>query len=448
METAQHRRQRRLRTRARLTLKAWLKGHFGVPLGRLQHACHVLEAHHSSSVLPSRVRRKLQLDMAQQNNQGWWCEQCRRTVKKDANFCPSCGTGWKPDPPWQAGQAYTAQGHGTPWATGWWDQRPKSPRRKPTQSPRPRRGGGKGKGSAKDQQTAKGKHKDTQATRAEAQLTVPSMEALPVAPTGPTVAPPRKGTDEPAPPTSSAERSQFEALVKILAASSVALPEAAQQLVMEAQQTSIQSAARASHRAVADHNKAKQALTRVQQQRTGYLRSWADYMAQLTQLVEQQVQEQGRILEDLDASEVQWTVAEHQARQRLARLTRDDDSKDEEARDDHEATTSEDPVDVAVDAESKLRLATDAKKYEAKQVLSVLHKIRASAADAVGSQERDGSRTPRRTPTVDLVKEEEDGGDRPSKPAGSLAASGKAATPFGLGIQPTAPKESFQEARS
>ena len=141
-------------------------------------------------------------------------------------------------------------------------------------------------------------------------------------------------------------------------------------------------------------------------------------------------------------------LSRSQARQRLARLTRDDDSKDEEVRVDHEATASEDMVDVAVDAEWKLRLATDAKKYEAKQVLSVLHKIRASAADAVGSQEREGSRTPRRTPMVDLVKEEEDGGDRPSKPAGPLAASGKAATPFGLGIQPSAPTESFQEARS
>ena len=204
----------------------------------------------------------------------------------------------------------------------------------------------------------------------------------------------------------------------------------------------MQTQARAHHKAVADHNKAKQALTKVQQTRAGYLRSWAEYTAQLTQLVEKQVKEQGCILEDLDAAEVQWTVAEHQAKKCLARLMNPDADEDKEEID---MNGPEEMVDVAVDMEAKLRSATEAKQYEASQVLSVLGKIRSAAAAAMesGSQEREGSRTPRRTSASDVAKEDAPPGAGESQPG---KAQGKATTPFHLRIKPA--QESIQEARS
>ena len=441
VETAHHRRQRRQRTQARFTLKSWLKGHCSVAVARLLRACQLLEEHHSASLLPSQVRRRLQSTMMQQGGQGWWCEHCRRMVKKDANFCPACGAGWRAPKQRQGGGAYTAKGHEVPWADGWWEQQPRSPRRRPEKSPR--RGGGKGPQKGKDNQGQKGKSKDRQpAWGQDQQPSAPSLDVLPAAPPGPSMALPKKGNDDSQPATASSEKSQFEALVKILAASSVTLPEAAQQLVADAQQTSVQTQARAHHKAVADHNKAKQALTKVQQTRAVYLRSWAEYTAQLTQLVEKQVKEQGRILEDLDAAEVQWTVAEHQAKKCLARLMNPDADEDKEEID---MNGPEEMVDVAVDMEAKLRSATEAKQYEASQVLSVLGKIRSAAAAAMGSgsQEREGSRTPRRTSASDVAKEDAPPGAGESQPG---KAQGKATTPFHLRIKPA--QESIQEARS
>ncbi|CAE7333185.1 unnamed protein product, partial [Symbiodinium sp. CCMP2456] len=344
----------------------------------LQHACTVLESHHSKSVLPEQVRRRL----------------TARTVKKDANFCPGCGQSWQKAAN-TAREPYTAAVVGPPWRDTWdnWDATQRSPRRKPSASPR-RKGRGKGKDNGK----TKGAGKQQTKTKEEQTWVAPTVDDLPAPPAPPTIAgPKRPSADAGAQP----EKSQLDTLVRLLAGSSAALPEAAQQILAEVQQNSAQAATRGLHRAVADQAKARAALAKVQNSRASYLQAWSEYMSRLTGLVEKQVQEQGRIMEELDAAEIQWTGAERHATQQLAKLAATGEKEAEE-----EDNNSEEMVDSAIEQEAKLKAASSERQAATTKVLSVLTTLSQTAAEQAQEHAREGSRTPRRVPHFDLTKEE------------------------------------------
>ena len=98
----------------------------------------------------------------------WKCQTCRRLNKSSAGFCGSCGYPW--DQCWDrsyvhtTGRSYTEDvgqpGNWQKWDTDWsssaWEQRPKSPRRRSSKSPRSsRKGEGKGKSNKSTMQNNK-----------------------------------------------------------------------------------------------------------------------------------------------------------------------------------------------------------------------------------------------------------------------------------------------------
>ncbi|CAE7467338.1 CACNA1S [Symbiodinium sp. CCMP2592] len=266
------------------------------------------------------------------------------------------------------------------------------------QSPRSRGKGDKGRGK-QDGKQPKGKPGGKAVPwPSDAPPTAPSVEDLPVAPVTPTIVPPRKPTPD---ATASNDRLQLEALAKILSTSGINLPDAAQQLVVGIQQSSSQSSARALHKAVADQTRAKQSLAKVRQARLGYTQAWATYLGQLTQVVETQVREQERILDELDDAEAQWSGAEREATQLLAKMTSSGDGKPEDRvtevdDEDKDMDAAEAAVDAAIDMEAKMRAETEARRQASQNVVAVLGQLRQSAQEQAGTHEREGSRTPRR----------------------------------------------------
>ncbi|CAE7633716.1 unnamed protein product [Symbiodinium sp. CCMP2456] len=235
-------------------------------------------------------------------------------------------------------------------------------------------------------------------TKEEQTWVAPTVDDLPAPPAPPTISgPKRPSADAGAQP----EKSQLDTLVRLLAGSSAALPEAAQQILAEVQQNSAQAATRGRHRAVADQAKARAALAKVQNSRASYLQAWSEYMSRLTGLVEKQVQEQGRIMEELDAAEIQWTGAERHATQQLAKLAATGEKEAEE-----EDNNSEEMVDSAIEQEAKLKAASSERQAATTKVLSVLTTLSQTAAEQAQEHAREGSRTPRRVPHFDLTKEE------------------------------------------
>ena len=353
-------------------------------------------------------------------------------VKKDANYC--CGGHWQ-----AAGsqRSYATQPEQAPWQETWRPARPKSPRWRTTASPRR---GGKGKG--KDEPGGKGKSKAAARQMEEKQQPkAPVLEDLPAPPAAPQVSGPKRTQVESG---ASLEKTHLENLLKALSAASASLPEAAQQILAEIQQSSTQTTTRALHKAVAEQAKARTALTKVQSTRANYLRAWSEYMGNLTSLVEKQVQEQDTILEELDSAELQWSQAEQAAGQQLAKLTANDKEADEESRD---MQISEDLVEEAIEHEARLQAASQERKAATMNMVQVLSGLRDSAAAQAREHAREGSRTPRRTaPQTDSSKDvpkeppKETAGEE-AKAATAGAGEPKASAPFRLGTQqPSPPK--------
>ena len=99
-ETAAHRRQRKVRTRARTLLRQVTEG-YTPPFGaQVEQARLALLGHHSGSDLPERVLRIQQEAMAswdsgcQSSSGPWWCFYCKRHCKGTAEFCSTCARHW------------------------------------------------------------------------------------------------------------------------------------------------------------------------------------------------------------------------------------------------------------------------------------------------------------------------------------------------------------------
>ncbi|CAE7463599.1 unnamed protein product [Symbiodinium sp. CCMP2592] len=338
----------------------------------------------------------------------------KKATDTKATFCPDCGGHWKSC---MQPQTYTARDDNPPWKASWRAEEAKSPRR-PRPSPR-RHGKGQQKGKEAGEGAGKGKDMPPQP---------PSMDILPTAPAQPSVAVPKKGPTEMPPDPAKA---QLEALLGALSSSTASLPPIAQQMIATMQESTAQCATRAMHKAVAEQAKSRQALAKVQSQRAAYLQSWHTYMSQLASLLESQVAEQAAILEKFDQSEILWSQADHQATQALARLagaeagtTTDPVERDMEV--------SEDAVEQAIEVEQKLQAATHESQQSAKKMVDALHEMRQSAEDQLQKGGREGSRTPRRTTTVEPT--DENGESRDAKDGGPKAgATGAALSAFKLG---------------
>ena len=194
------------------------------------------------------------------------------------------------------------------------------------------------------------------------------------------------------------------------------------------------------HKAVTEQARARQALTRVQAQRTAYLAAWHTYLGQLASLLESQLAEQSTVLENFDNSELMWTQADQGATQQLARLA----GKEPPEAADRAMTDGETAVDMAIEAEQRLQRATEESQWSAKRMLTALQELRSTAATQARQHEREGSRTPRRNSASDQKEPEPTGAQLPEgeKPAGEKPAEAKAGGglpgggPFKLSLHP------------
>ena len=308
--------------------------------------------------------------------------------------------------------SYTAHGGRAPWKEEWWPEA-RSPRQRANQSPR--RGGGKGKKGGKE---GLGKSKAAGPGKPDQSMAKPpTLDVVPAAPTAPTLVNPKPGQLADTGP--SADRIQLEALLGALAGSSATLPPAAQQMIATLQENTAQSEARVMHKAVTEQARARQALTRVQAQRTAYLAAWHTYLGQLASLLESQLAEQSTVLENFDNSELMWTQADQGATQQLARLA------------------GKEPPEAA-DRDGW----RDGSGHGYRGGTAVTASYRGVAI--VSQHEREGSRTPRRNSASDQKEPEPTGAQLPEgeKPAGEKPAEAKAGGglpgggPFKLGLHP------------
>ncbi|CAE7282566.1 unnamed protein product, partial [Symbiodinium necroappetens] len=204
----------------------------------------------------------------------------------------------------------------------------------------------------------------------------PTVEQLPPGPSTPSISQPKTtpGSD----PGPSQDKAQLDTLLGILAASSSTLPPAAQQMIATIQESSVNSATKAKHKAVAEQARAQQALAKTQTQHTAYLQAWQQYITQLASLLEGQIQEQAAILEEFDQAELAWTQTEHAATQQLAKLT--SDVRESESAE-KEAEEADQVVDMAIEQEQKLKAASEESQHAAKRMLHALTDMRNTAAE-------------------------------------------------------------------
>ena len=196
VETAAHRRARRVRTRSRTVLRNFVSGVKAAD-SSVRAAVRALRGHHSRSTLVPQAQRLLAegvATMSGKRSAPWQCKHCSQWAKAAVTFCQNCGAKWDAPPPiapWAPQQ---------PWPTdqqawyaphsGWEEpsrqrQRPWSPGR-PAQSPRGGKGKGKmdkGKGKDKSKAKAKGGAEDTPRPAAKA----PAIGGLPSPPSTSTV---------------------------------------------------------------------------------------------------------------------------------------------------------------------------------------------------------------------------------------------------------------------
>ena len=165
-------------------------------------------------------------------------------------------------------------------------------------------------------------------------------------------------------------------------------------MITAMQEANTQGSAKAMHKAVADQSKARQALARIQAQRATYLQAWHTYLGQLAQLLEKQLAEQTQVLENFDNSELQWTQADQQATQQLARLAGAD--KETAEPNDKDMEDAEALVDSAMETEQRLKAATAESQQSARRMLTALGEMKQNAEELAQRQGGEGSRTPRR----------------------------------------------------
>ena len=289
---------------------------------------------------------------------------------------------------------YVAAAPDAPWKAGWW-QDDKTPRRRTTPSPRRSKDKGKGGGKPSKGGHDKGKGKAGGVWKGDAQNPrPPALEQLPSAPAVPALAAPKQQVQEPAP---SPMKAQLDTLLGLLSGSSAALPPEAQQMIAALQETNSQSNAKVMHRAVADQAKARQTLARIQTQKATYLQAWHAYVSELAALLETQLAEQAAVMSDFEEKELQWSQAEAQASQQLARMTGASGESTEAG--EREMEISEELADTAAEAAARLRQSTEESQASAKQMLAALRDVQQTAAEQVQQSAREGSRTPRRTQT-------------------------------------------------
>ena len=354
--------------------------------------------HHSGSVLPRLVRRKI-LSMNRQGQAGWWCWNCRQYVKQSANFCGSCGQQWQP--------SYGPQDTRGPWANqeGWdWTSRPSSPRRRADISPRrqawPKKAG--------KQRGKKGKNSDGgQPGKGPGQASTtaaPSTEDLPAPPQ----APPGSAKTPmvlPQTATESPEKAALAQILQTLSQNKEHLPDSVKELLQQQCLLDAQDRAKLLHKTVTAQSQARKELQKNQDGKISIFGCLGKLPGQVVRAVGRTAETAKRAFgqpgcsgKPMDAEAAGGFASPYKT---LWMRTADSSPTDEE----QDMDTSEARVEEALDQERELAAQRATQTSTATNLLEALAKAKeqaeegaAVAAGQAGNREgRTASRTPRRS---------------------------------------------------
>ncbi|CAE7615069.1 Dnah2 [Symbiodinium necroappetens] len=235
----------------------------------------------------------------------------------------------------------------------------------------------------------------------------PNIESLPAAPKASTVPTPKPRNNAPGQP--SAEKLQLEALVKCLGGLKETLPPEAVEAIEQLQLSSTQDTTKELHRAVAAQSAAKKQLIQTRAARAAYIAAWNEYIVQVSDLIQTQVQEQAAQIAHYDETELAWQGSLEKATADLARMANVSTSNAQE--------DGESEMDVAeAQVDNDIEIAQEQERRRQQQVadsaklIAVMESLKESAAQRLAqesSETREGSRTPRRLKQgpIDLTKE-------------------------------------------
>ena len=319
--------------------------------------------------------------MATTGGKGWWCFTCRKTVKQSSNFCPGCGQSW------QTHEAYAPPTAAASWEgqQGWQQtQRGWSPRPRRTKSPRkPGKGSGKGKGKDKQEATAP--------------IAGPTLQQLPVPPQRASVAAPPTATPKPTATTaSSSEKASLDKILSALQANEADLNPQLRELLEQHRMDAAKDEAKSLHRVVAHQAAAKRELTKLRTARTAYLQTWQGYLDQVTETIQQQVEDHGATMASYAEKEVQWEASLAEAAAALSKMTRET----EEDSQDSDVEIMEGVVEASAAAAAKAQHAADKTTAQHQELLKTLEAVKKAAMDETTqdqASEQPRERTPRRS---------------------------------------------------
>ena len=240
-------------------------------------------------------------------------------------------------------------------------------------------------------------------------MTKPTIEALPAAPTATSVPAPKAPSHAAGPP--SMEKLQLEALVKCLGGLKETLPPEAVEAIEQLQLSNTQDTTKELHRAVAAQSAAKKQLIQTRAARAAYIAAWNEYIVQVSDLIQKQVQEQAAQLAHYDETEMAWRGSLEKATADLARMANVSTSSapDEES----EMEIAEAQVDNDIEAAQELERRRQQQVADSAKLVEVMASLKESAAQRLAqetSENREGSRTPRRQKQgpIDLTKDKEE----------------------------------------
>ena len=231
----------------------------------------------------------------------------------------------------------------------------------------------------------------------------PSIRQVPPPPTPPQALASAKATGS-ATSTSapSQEKQALQQLVQAMEQTKDKLPEALKALLETHQLQESEEEAKFLHKAVSAQQKARKELSKVRTARATYLAGWSTYLGQIQEMLQKQIEDQQKVLGELDEGELQWAAALAEASSSLQNKVGGStelagmEGIDAEAFEDAVAVAQDEKVDNQLQLEQALRLQRAQHQASARSLLDAVAAARVKAATEAETAERDRERTPRR----------------------------------------------------
>ncbi|OLQ01358.1 putative 149 kDa protein [Symbiodinium microadriaticum] len=430
-------RLRKGRTKARTLLRSFVAGTVGWS-EEAAKALATLDRHHSRSVLPQLVRRRLAFSQQKEEamTTPWKC-RCGSLNKLSAAYCPACGSPWQeaassdapiasprrrpsvPRRPW--GDTYTGgqPQYGKGWHAGGYE-RWESPRRRPKAGQRPK-GPGKGQQPKGGKPTTPAKGVMNQAPAAAANQPPSAQQLLQGLPQAPTPAQPPVPSSQPSLDQGDKPPPALQELMSALAAQKESLSPGVQALLETHLATHHRSEEKAMHKLVQQQGKAKVELSNIRRARAQFAQEWHGYLQGLLDLLTNQVKAKNDSMTAYAEAEQMW----EQQLQQTSRAIQQASGGPIEVASGDEATMDiqEQTVNDASEAEVARQTAVETTAAQEKSLMEALQQT-AAAAQVQAQEYRE--RTPRR------LRQGQQGlgsGQLPQPPSSENNGPGQAAGP-------------------